>query len=144
MEAMQATIVWIVGGLVVAGLYEGAKAFFEAIMKVAKALEDIKGYLEGYEAKFKDLQDAMKGFKDLQQTVQGMKDLHERVIEAMEAYAPKFKKRLWSIYDRCDKVGNKAEVMERRMEGLVVEEGDLRRHLRQCVEEYRSELGGHL
>ena len=49
---------------------------------------------------------------------------------------------LWKVEDRCDKAGNKLEVMERRMEALVYEPHDARRHVGQIFMEYDKAHGG--
>jgi len=49
---------------------------------------------------------------------------------------------LWRVEDRCDKAGNKLEVVERRMEALVYETHDARRHIGQVFMEYDKAHGG--
>ena len=48
---------------------------------------------------------------------------------------------LLKVEDRCDKVGNKASMIERRLEGLVGSEDDISRHLHQAIRGFDKELG---
>ena len=47
---------------------------------------------------------------------------------------------LWKVKDRCDLVGNKASMMERRMEGLVMSKDDVIRHLTQYISDFRPDV----
>ena len=47
---------------------------------------------------------------------------------------------LWEVSDRCDKAGNKLEVIERRLERLVMDSGDTERHLCQVLQEWNHRI----
>ena len=48
---------------------------------------------------------------------------------------------LQKIEDRCDKTGNKASMIERRMEALVGSQDDIQRHIHQAIRAYDKNLG---
>ena len=77
----------------------------------------------------------MKALEELKKEAQGLKaQLQEQSEKAMQ--------KADLIYDRADKCGNKLEVMEYRMEGLVYQEKDARRHVVQCFTEFRMDKAG--
>ena len=45
------------------------------------------------------------------------------------------------IEDRCDKTGNKASMIERRLEALVGSQEDIQRHIHQAIRAYDKDLG---
>ena len=108
--------VHLAGGLL-AGVFKNVKDFAAVMCKGMQAVEAIK-------AMSKDQMEALKF--EVQQLKAQLQIDHVKVIEELK----------W-IGDRTDKCSNKLEVMEYRVEGLVYQPKDTRRHLCQCITEFR-------
>ena len=113
-EAVGGLVVVLLGGLL-CGLMEALKG--QAAMKT-EFMEALKDLLKGQDEALKDL------FK-------GQVAMKEALLEA-----------LWKVEDRCDKAGNKLEVIERRLEAFTFNTDDAKRHIMQVIQEFRKSIGG--
>ena len=129
------------GGAAVLGLCKKVKEVAGAVASGIKDYsKDMKEEVQGLKAMLKEqsdqvmeeLRDCSRDMKKEVQVLKAqLKGQHDQAIQAMEG-----------IYDRADKCGNKLEMMEFRVEGLVQQFQDTQRHLSQCMCEYRKDKAG--
>ena len=147
LEALQVVIkagVVIGGGAAVLGLckkvQEAAKVAMKAMEELNYHTKVMKEELQGLKAQFEEKSDqAMEELKDLSREVKK----EATVLKAqLKGHQDQTIEQLKGIYDRADKCGNKLEMLEYRVEGLVQQAPDTQRHLGQAMYEFRMELAG--
>ena len=108
-------------------LEAGNKAGSKEVVKAIKDLgKDQALQAASMKSKMQAIQEEVKGLKR-QWTSEGWKESN-----------------LWEVMDRCDKIGNKVEVIERRLERMMQEYNDTCRAMVQDIQRWRASIAGNM